>query len=506
MSIMLQPPSEMSLRNCFDLVKKTLCFAVAMILLFPSAVNGSKAFSADKAQPFVKGTMGSEKFRIPAAWTLNDGRLLFSADMRNTEGSDSPQNIDTLVAVYDGEDFEYTVVNRFDDVEPGRSETESASYIDSALLQSKDSGRIFILTTAYPTGIGILNGEKGSGLSDERLALTDASGRDRLLDPGFEDGFARVRGTGFSVDEEFNIYEDGDPLFCEQKGTGRRIKQNLFFLSSELHVHPTSFLVLRYSDDLGKTWSPPKLLNYLKKESESFLGACPGRGALTVVDGRERLLFCVYNHSKTGREKTSVIYSDDNGETWRRSEELKSSVFSGKSSESQIINCPDGSLKMFSRNKSRFISSSRSFDGGQTWGKLKPEKELYCTRNCMVSFIATDRFIDGKQVVLGSFPRGGKQRRDGVISVGLMSADGETAWREPYHINDGFFAYSCLTELRDGRIACLFEDEAAGITLRFFILDDEGVIRSADGNDIEYSKKDGIGVGILRFFALFFAS
>ena len=485
--------------------KITVYFLIVVVLAFMTDFS-SAAFDF---QPFAPGTMGTEKFRIPSAYSLSDGNVLFTADMRNTTGQDSPENIDTLTALFDGENFDYTVVNSFNDAPLGVSSTECASFIDSAVVQSKETGRVFILTTAYPTGLGILSGEKGSGFKDGRLVLTDNGGsRDKkdykYIVGDFEDGFASVTGTEYSVDEDYNLYKIGEPLFAEQLETGEKVKQNVFFVSSELSVFPTSYLTLRFSDDGGRTWSGLKLLNGLKSDDESFLGTCPGRGAVTTVDGKERILFCVYNHSST-KENTSVIFSDDGGETWKRGASLKNSLLSGKSSEAQIINCPDGSLRIFARNKSKFITTAQSFDGGETWGKLKADTDLYCTKNCMASFINTSKRINGKKVVLGSFARGGKDRKDGVIATGLMDEKGRIDWIERYHINSGFFAYSCLTELPDGRIACLFEDDPFGITLGIFDIDENGIISSVDGNDIEYEENDGFGIKLLRIFTDLFS-
>ena len=474
---------------------------IAILLVFMTAFS-SAAF---ELQPFAPGTMGTEKFRIPSAFTLSDGNVLFTADMRNTTGQDSPENIETLTALFDGEGFEYNIVNTFEDAPLGVSSTDCASFIDSAVVQSKETGRIFILTTAYPTGLGILSGEKGNGFIDGRLVLTDKGGSTDISDyrytvGDFVNGFAAVSGTEYSVDENYGLYKNGEPLYTNQLQTGKKIQQNVFFSSSDLSVFPTSYLTLRFSDDGGKTWSGLKHLNILKADDESFLGTCPGRGTVTTVNGKERILFCVYNHSAT-KEKTSVIYSDDGGEIWKRSESLKNSLLSGKSSESQIINCPDGSLRIFSRNKSKVITTAQSYDGGVTWGKLKADTDLYCTKNCMVSFINTSKVIDGKAVVLGSFARGGKERKDGVIVTGLMDGKGKIDWIERYHINSGFFAYSCLTELSDGRIACLFEDDPFGITLGIYEIGENGKLSSVEGNDIEYEENDGLGVKLLRFFS-----
>jgi len=106
-------------------------------------------------QPFNSKEFGSERNRIPALFTLNDGSVMVGADMRYGHGQDSPNNIDIAVAVSkDGyTDWEYTMINHFDDFADTVTEKESASFIDSTIVQSK-TGRIFMLADADPAGCG----------------------------------------------------------------------------------------------------------------------------------------------------------------------------------------------------------------------------------------------------------------------------------------------------------------------------------------------------------------
>lgn len=477
-------------------MKRITAILVSAILLLALTVP---AFAL--TQPFETGTLGCEKFRIPAIFTLNDGSIITVADIRHDHGSDAPGNLDTLSAVSSdcGETWEYVKVNYLDDCAYGTNDWNSASYIDSAVVQSKETGRIFVATSSFPSGCGTFYSEAGTGyIEDEngvkRLALTDkamSEARDisdyEYYIGDFEDGFARVIGAekNYTVDENLCLYLDGEPLYMTQKNSTEQVRQNIYYEESHFHMFPTCYLSLKYSDDNGKTWSAPVILNpLLKEETETFYGICPGRGFVTTVNGKERIIFCAYDNS-TGTEKASTLYSDDNGRTWNRGQRLSHEKILGKSSESQIISMPDGSLRIFSRNTSKYIGTAVSRDGGVTWTKLKADKGLYCTLNCMVSFINTSKTVNGKQVVLGSYSCGGDERKNGIVRTGLMGADGKIQWIKTFRLNDGFFAYSCLTELPDGRIACLLEDGPQHITLRFFTIDDSGNIIPEDGKYIE---------------------
>ena len=136
-------------------MKKIISLMLAVVMIFTVATVAMAAVKYD--QPFDKGTQGSEEYRIPAIYTLNDGSVLAVADMRYAHGQDSPGNIDILAAVSkDGyTNWNYTVLNHFDDYVDGYSETSSASFIDSAIVQNKD-GKIFVVSDAQPAGCGYL--------------------------------------------------------------------------------------------------------------------------------------------------------------------------------------------------------------------------------------------------------------------------------------------------------------------------------------------------------------
>lgn len=71
--------------------------------------------------------------------------------------------------------------------------------------------------------------------------------------------------------------------------------------------------------------------------------------------------------------------------------------------------------------------------------------------------------IDGKDAVLLSAPAG-ESRTNGYIYVGLIQEDAggrpyEIVWTYKMEVtgSDTYFAYSCLTQLTDGRIGLLYE-------------------------------------------------
>ncbi len=363
-------------------MKKSLSFFLTVLLLAATPMGALAAGGA--VNPFETGTLGCERFRIPALWTLRDGRVLAAADLRWRHGVDAPQNLDVAAALSsDGTGgWRYSVPNRLDDYADGAGSTQSAAYIDSALLQS-DSGRVFLLTDLFLSGTGYPNAQKGSGcvtVDGKRCIALAARGSDdyRWAIAGFDGDRAPVLENGdptaYTVDRAYRLYKDGVICTMAQKGdddipTGKTVAQTVFYADADLHVFPTPFLCLRTSDDGGLTWSDPLLLNpMVKRDSEAFLGVCPGRGAAVQIDGRERLIFPVYSN-ENGKEHALTLYSDDGGMTWQRGEDVKNASLLKKTSESQIITLSDGTLRLFSRTGAHFVSVCDRADGGDSWTK-----------------------------------------------------------------------------------------------------------------------------------------
>ena len=492
--------------------KNRFCTAVLVALLM--AVSCLTGLAAEN--PFEENTLACARFRIPALLTKHDGGVIASADLRWNHGTDAPENLDIAAAVSpDGYgNWTYTVPNRLDDYADGTSSKQSAAFIDSALLQG-DSGRIFMLCDLFPSGVGYPNAKEGSGCLTKNgkryLALASRGSEDyRFHIADFDGDFAPVmedaRPTGYSVDRAYRLYQNGTLCTQAQKGfddapTGDTVPQTVFYSDAAFHVFPTSYLCLRHSDDGGVTWSAPTLLNpAVKHEGEAFLGVCPGRGVSVTVDGHERLIFPLYSNEKR-REHALTLFSDDGGETWQRGDDVRCSLLLQKTSESQIVTLPDGKLRMFSRTGAHFVGFCDSADGGKSWTKAKPDYALRGTKNCMVSFINTSKTIDGKPVVLCAMGSNVKNRADGVLRVGVVEENNRIHWIKTTPVNAGFFAYSCLTELSDGKFALLFEDEAAHFCYRIFTLQDDGSMVPADGTAVQDAVRPSFADRLLELFA-----
>lgn len=454
--------------------------------------------------PFAPGTAGSNLFRIPALYTLKSGRLIACCDVRYGNGTDDPANIETVLRYSDDGGAVWSdviFVNHFNDMQDedsAKAIPSSASFVDSAIVQNSD-GVLLHACDVCPAFMGLWSAGtygKGNGYIDGKLVLCDKTHTDKAestkLDKetypyyigDFQGDFAPVLkfcdNTNYGdyfVDKDYNLYrkskENFIPVLINQMDkngnlTDNKIIANIFYAHSPLKIYPTYYLQIKKSVDGGKTWSHGKIIN-TEINSKGFTGFAPGRGICISKDGAERILFAVYDNND-GKEYASCVYSDDGGETWHRSAKATLVGNSGKSSETQFA-AMNGILRMYSRNTDNFISYCDSRDCGATWGEYKPDKNLKYCSNCQFSVINLSKKTDGKNALIISYPME-KNRKCGVVKIGLYDENNEVTWKYSKCITDSLnpftFVYSCLTETSNGDILLLYESDKAQLSIRKF--------------------------------------
>lgn len=459
--------------------------------------------------PYAPGTGNSKLFRIPSILTLQNGRVLAGGDIRYGNGTDDPANIETVIRYsYDNCKTWSDVVwvNHFNDMEDSDHSSAiptSASFCDSAMCQDKN-GVVYHVSDACPAYMGLWSAGtygKESGFIDGKLALCDKTSHKKAesttLDKShypyyvgdFSDkGFAPVLKfsdnsdyNGYYVDKSYNIYkkagDDFSPVLIKQMNKDGTLNDNdvianIFYAYAPIKIYPTYYLWARKSSDNGETWSDPKILN-TQVNSRGFTGFSPGVGICIEKDGKQRVIFSVYDNND-GKEYTSVIYTDD-GENWHRSEKANQVGSAGKSSESQLVLMNNGVLRMYSRNTAGYISYTDSTDGGETWSKYTIDNGLSYCSNCMFSVIKYSGKIDEKNALIISCPSQ-KTRKLGVIRIGLYDENNIVEWKYQKKVTDSLnpfsFVYSCITELPDGSIADLYESDKAEFTLKVYSIDE----------------------------------
>lgn len=227
--------------------------------------------------------------------------------------------------------------------------------------------------------------------------------------------------------------------------------------------------VLR-STDCGRTWSQPvDITGTVKREDEIFLGTGPG---VATVLSRQK------DESKNGRilvpvyttQKTYVLYSDDNGFTWKRS------GTSRNIDETQLIESDDGRIFCFGRQRRLGKTPfSVSCDGGESWKKLEdtPLSSIKCQKSFLLlpssEELEYEPIMDkSKRYIVCSCASGEYQRSSkrfgGVVTLGEIDGD-EIHWiKQRKIITDGikgpyknFYAYSSLAFMKDGTIGLFYE-------------------------------------------------
>lgn len=451
-------------------------------------------------EPFTPLTW-STNFRIPVLLNLQDGSLMAGADARYETSSDGG-GLDSVVSVSSdgGNTWNYSLPFYFPDSN-GYAGTSATTIIDPGAVEGPD-GTIYFIADVNPTGSTTLFGEvpKGTGyvtVNGKRyLALTDKYSNVRTMptdentdvwpyyiDDPDEEGYSLVRKridgseTGYAVDEWRNLYsvENGqivDNLRQNQvNDKNTQVQQSVFYKDSALHVYHIDYLWVVESKDHGKTWENPRdITDQVKRYGQQGLAddnailISPGRGISTRSGD---IVIGCYDHANSGEEENaSIIYSTDNGATWKRTGDVQRSADGGMwSSENEIVELEDGTLRMFYRSGAGTVCYS---DAKKVGDEYVMDKEcvntgVSCYSRCNVSAISYSKKINGKQAVLVATPSG-SSRANGKIFTFLVNDDNTMDLFAAFAVPGSAtgFAYSCLSETESGEVALLWEPNAAG--------------------------------------------
>ena len=446
------------------------------------------------AQPFsYNGDFDVFTYRIPCLLTLNDGDVMAATDLR-VNILDSPNNIEIGVRVLNaqaGEWGEPIVAHQFNDYDQQYGTNtydpvkDSASFIDAAIAQTSD-GRIFMLVDAMPANAGGgIGGEAFNGtlkIGDAfyyALTMGDntlATGYGYYMYPnhapkGEHDKYIVRRvsdntNSEYTLDGHFNLYQNGVALTVKQKPKLEvDVPMNIFYSASVLKLYRTSYFHLSYSDDKGMTWSAPMLVgSEYRKAGENVYNKAPGVG-LVIKNGeyKGRILFPLYR-GDWSTQNVACLYSDDGGKTWQMSQSI-SNGSTKTATEAQLVELPDGTLRIYARGQDDYILFADSTDGGVTFTEMREDTSLVYCRDCMVSVLALPHKVDGRDAIAISYPEGNKpggRRTNGVIKIGLLDkteSGYEVEWKYSYSVG-GSYSYSCLAT-NGQRIAVLYERDMA---------------------------------------------
>lgn len=203
------------------------------------------------------------------------------------------------------------------------------------------------------------------------------------------------------------------------------------------------------SEDNGQTWTEPISVKESFTLSSGYIdGFGPGSGIQMQGNKyRGRLIVPIRLMDATTR-RNRVVYSDNHGLTW---------AIGGRAprvGEFQIAELPENKLYYNSR-----IAGGRaacySLNGGTTWGNDIIDENLPgIEKGCQGSVLGVGN------VLLYSGIEGGTATSlyDDRCKLKLFeSLDSGASWRKNYLLYEKAAGYSCLTRLKTGEIAILFE-------------------------------------------------
>lgn len=447
-------------------------------------IDMSNAYKTTPYDLFYSGYQDTSAYRIPSLLTTIKGTTLAMIDKRNS-GAQDAGDIDTSVRRREKGQENFQEAKTILNLPENTSKSGSAAFtIDSAMVQDKQTGRIFAFVDMFP---------ESSGLSDPSQ-LTNGTGYTEVdgvlyqtLYTNDKKEFGTLRekdGLGYVYDKnnqktEYTVVLDTVKDHQERGNLYKNgiYKGNIYMLKKgpqqgELCVLNTSYLWMMYSDDDGKNWSSPvDISGQVKQDWMVFLGTGPGIG-IQLQNGN--LIVPVYSANKNigGSQSSAVIISKDHGKTWTLGDSPQTNMGNDRATmnnggkmftESQVVQLNNGDLKLFMRNTYDNVYAGKVYmatskDGGETWSKV--EKIDINDTYCQLSVLHYTK--DNKEYIIMTNPDH-YPRTQGMVHLGEVQPDGSIAWKYNQILNMDKFQYSSLTLLsndeKNPKFGLLYEDD-----------------------------------------------
>jgi len=209
------------------------------------------------------------------------------------------------------------------------------------------------------------------------------------------------------------------------------------------------------SDDDGQSWSEPReITTSVKQENWTWYATGPCHG-IQLKQGAHKgrlLIPCDHIEATTKKYYSHSIYSDDQGLSWK---------LGGTTPQDQVNECTaaelsDGRVILNMRNYDRSQKSRKvtySEDGGLTWGDIASDKKLI-EPICQASMLMVKSSKEDAPILLFLNPAHKKSRQNITLRSSL---DDGKSWKGSLVLHKGPGAYSDLSLLSNGNIACLYE-------------------------------------------------
>jgi sialidase-1 len=211
-----------------------------------------------------------------------------------------------------------------------------------------------------------------------------------------------------------------------------------------------------HSNDSGLTWSEAREITQQTKDPGwKYVASGPGHG-IQLSNGR--LLVAAWGDVTPGPvvwppvwgevEFTFSMFSDDHGATWQRGRPM----YENLTEEAMVAESTDHRVYMALRSLHgrRRRAHAWSDDGGFSWSRIQFDEDLP-----EPPAHASILHVDGKGFV---FVNPASDRERAHLTVRMSDDEGKT-WPVSRVLYDGSSAYSDLALAADGSVLCLFEAE-----------------------------------------------
>lgn len=219
----------------------------------------------------------------------------------------------------------------------------------------------------------------------------------------------------------------------------------------------SSQLILSKSLDDGITWSKPEnITTQVKNPNWSLQTIAPGNG---IIMSDETMVFPAQGRDETGRPYSNIIFSKDNGITWKASNPAWYNT-----TECAVVERLNGDLMLNIRDNANYKDYSDhngrrvciSSDMGKTWSEHKTSHKDLIEPVCMGSLYRHTYTNKKKSILLFCNPDSKVSRTH--ITIKSSNDDGET-WKGKKILLDELrgAGYSCITSIDKNHIGVLYE-------------------------------------------------
>lgn len=256
---------------------------------------------------------------------------------------------------------------------------------------------------------------------------------------------AEGQGIGHGFGDPALVTTAGGDIVCAYAGG------NGYFASTA--ENPISVYITRSSDG-GSSWSPAENITAtlwgagLDHYHGAFIASGNGLRLMRGFHAGRLLFAAALCRTADNGSDNYIVYSDDDGHTWKRSQ-----IAYTNGDEAKLMELADGRV-LLSVRRTGARGWSLSDDGGETWGTQGewPEMMANACNGEMLRMAATDQG-DTMNLLLHSIPNSMRRENVSIYS----STDEGQSWHDPVTLCEGPSVYSSMTLLDDGTIGAYVE-------------------------------------------------